>query len=118
MKETTQLEVIIFLMAIILITMGGLLNSLVINTNGGRMPVVHYGMFNYINTSRHFSFTNSFEVNNYRLADIYITPINFQDSFLFFSLGDVFAVSGAALVVFWGMFVFKIKYLRWRVRKK
>ena len=117
MKQTTQLGIIILLMAIILITMGWLLNTLVIKTNGGRMPVIRYPGFSSLNTSRHFSFVNSFEVNHHRLADIYLAPVNFQFRFIVFSLGDVFAISGGLIVILWGVFVMKIKYLGWREGK-
>jgi len=120
MKTITKIELVIFLMAVILITSGGILNELVIINNGGRMPVINPPgcYFEPINTSTHFNFVYPSQINNYRLADIYIAPVNFNNLFLFFSIGDVLAVSGLLLTILWGMFVLKIKYLTWRGKKK
>lgn len=98
---------IMIALSIVLFYIGACLNSIVIDNNGGRMPVDDTEVFN---ENTHFPYSNKSEINNWYLSDIFyyergVWEIiwNLYPQFLFgdyyilsgiFSLGDYFILMG------------------------
>jgi hypothetical protein len=76
------------LLSIVIVLFGGILNSVVIEANGGKMPVI-----GGIPDESHFNFIESSEVNHYLLTDI----INIGSRI--YSIGDLIMYSGFCFVV-------------------
>lgn len=76
-----KLLLIIFVMVSVSL-LGGLLNMIVVNENGGRMPVYNHNSFYRTNT--HFTFNDPDKVEYFALTDKYRIK-----GFYYFSLGDI-----------------------------
>lgn len=74
---------------------GGILNTLPLIHNGGRMPV--YTSILFEDDSRHFRFENKEEVKYWALSDIFYMDLRKYN--LWFSIGDVIIILGGIYAI-------------------
>ena len=82
---------------------GAFLNTLVVKSNGNKMPV--YTKY-IVERSDHFDFQNKNKVNFFYLSDIFEFNYKYKSDsyFMWFSIGDVMVVSSVILafyLLFW-----------------
>lgn len=97
---------------ILILGIGGIMNGLVVDSNGGRMPVYDFGV-GVGNEDTHFSFQDKSEINLFFLSDIF--RMDCGNTRIMYSLGDVVITLGLIIVtssavsniIFWAIFLRK-----------
>lgn len=107
----------LFIMGLAVIIIGVVCNFMVVQSNGGRMPVKTFegGYYENYETQKHFSFSNNSEVSHWYLSDI--IGIEYKEHIALFSIGDFFMFFGILLYLMGAMIDWKYQK-REKIKKR